>query len=268
MKPKAKERNMSTAAEIYVREADLVESVRSILENPSLSKEELLEKYTELGREYGKLLKQTIKITRIGDTHQRKLLHASEEIEKQRQELSIAYEKLDLIARTDPLTDLSNRRDFLERFEHEVHRFERNGDGFTLALGDIDHFKGFNDQYGHDCGDFVLVQLSAIMRSMVRKIDSVGRWGGEEFIILLPHSSLEGGFKVADNIRKKIAESTFTFDNRQLSVAMTFGITAFEKDMDVDECVKRADEALYFGKKNGRNRVVTWPEISKAHINK
>ena len=252
-----REKKQPGAAHIYGRESQWLERVKTIQTDRGISKKDLIEEYIELGNEYGKLLKQAIKITRIGDTHQKKLLLASEQIEKQREELSIAYKKMEILARTDPLTQLSNRRDFLEKFQQEINRYERNPRPFSLVLGDIDDFKLVNDRYGHDCGDFVLVTVAKMLRSMVRKQDIVGRWGGEEFILLLPESPLAGGVTAAEGIRKRIAAEIFSFKGHQLSITVTFGVSEFENNMDADTCIKRADDALYSGKRIGKNRVIT-----------
>ena len=251
-----REKKASSADQIYNREILLWEKIKEIQQNTAIPREDLLEHFTQLSNEYNKLLRQTIKITRIGDNHQRKLFLANEQIEKQKEELNIAYKKMELLARTDPLTQLSNRRDFLERFHQEVTRFERNPIPFSIGLGDIDDFKSINDRYGHDCGDFVLVQISKIMRAMIRKQDTVGRWGGEEFILLLPQSPLKGGKTVAEAIRKRIATENFCYKDYRLSVSITFGVCEFAKHMDIDSCIKRADEAMYEGKKIGKNRVI------------
>ncbi len=254
---RAKEKRGYDTLDIFERESSFLDKVNEIAQNLAVPGDKLAVQYLELAKEYGKLLKQSVKMTHIGDSNQRKLFQAKEQIEKQKQELSIAYEKLEQIARTDPLTGLSNRRDFLERFENERNRFERNGRPFSIVLCDIDHFKVFNDRYGHDCGDFVLVAISGILRKTVRKQDVVGRWGGEEFILLLPESPLEGGKVVADVIREKVAEGIHSFNNQELSVTMTLGVSEFSSTDNIDTCVKRADEALYKGKESGRNRVVT-----------
>lgn len=253
---KDRERKTSDAARVYRREFQLLERIRDIQNNFSISKDQLLKEYSDIGKEYSKLLKQAIKITRIGDSNQRKLLLANEQIEKQKEELSLAYQKMERLARTDPLTKLSNRRDFLEKFRHEVNRFERSRKSFSVVLGDIDDFKVLNDQYGHDCGDFILTSISDFMRSMIRKQDLVARWGGEEFIFLLPGSPLEGGQKVAEAIRKKISAESFSFNGQRMSITLTLGVCEFNGTMGIDACIKKADEALYRGKERGKNCVV------------
>jgi len=125
-----------------------------------------------------------------------------------------------------------------------------------VLLGDIDNFKVVNDRYGHDCGDFILTGLSGLMRAMIRKQDVVARWGGEEFIFLLPESPREGARKVAETIRKKISTELFSFNGQPLSITMTLGVCEFNGTRDIDACIKKADEALYRGKERGKNCVV------------
>ena len=251
-----REKKISNTARIYERESQLLEKSTQIQADAFISRTELSKEFVELSNEYAKLLRQTIKITRIGDSNQRKLFLANEQIEKQKKELSIAYKKMEMLARTDPLTQLSNRRDFLEKFQHEIIRFERSGKPFSVVLGDIDDFKSVNDRYGHDCGDFVLVAIAQIFKSMIRKQDTVGRWGGEEFILLLPEAPLKGGETVAEGIRKRIAGEAFSYKEHQLSITITFGVCEYSAVLDIDTCIKRADEALYTGKHRGKNCVV------------
>ena len=252
---KTDEVKLSNTAQIYEREFQFLEMLKGIEANGPISKEELLSRYLVLGKEYKKLLKKTIKMTTIGDATQKKLLMANEQIQKQQQQLSKAYKKMETLARTDPLTKLSNRRDYLEKFNLELNRFERNKIPFSVVLCDIDDFKLVNDEYGHDCGDFVLVGISELMTSTVRKQDVVGRWGGEEFILLLPETSIAGGNRVAEGIRKNLEDKTFFFNGKEIAVTMTFGASQYDGTMDIDACIKKADEALYSGKRAGKNRV-------------
>lgn len=253
---KTDEDKVSNTAQIYEREFQFLEMLQEIDKNGSIPKEELLRRHRLLGKEYDKLLKKTIKMTNIGDATQKKLLMANEQIQKQKQQLSKAYHKMETLARTDPLTKLSNRRDFLEKFQLEVIRFERNKIPFSIVLSDIDDFKRVNDEYGHDCGDIVLLGISELMRSAVRKQDVVGRWGGEEFILLLPETRIEGGKRVAEGIRKNLESKTFSFNEEEITVTMTFGVTQYDGTMNINTCIKVADEALYSGKREGKNRVI------------
>lgn len=190
------------------------------------------------------------------------------ELQKSREFLKIAYRKLqkayeemDRAARTDILTKLSNRRDIIEKLKYEKTKFGRSQKPFALILADIDDFKYFNDEYGHDCGDFILESISAVIQSSVRKQDSAARWGGEEFLLLLPETSLNGGFTVAEKIRQRLTDQVFEYGKLQLSATMTFGISIFSASKTIDKCIKQADEAMYQGKKAGKNRVVCFEKF-------
>jgi|GEM_PF-1301337 len=166
--------------------------------------------------------------------------------------------KLDLLSRTDHLTRISNRSDFLERCGREMDRFQRSGKGFSIAIGDIDHFKKFNDRYGHACGDQVLIAVAGRLRSSLRRLDHTGRWGGEEFILLLPETGGRGARVITRKILKKIAEIPIPCGNRTLRVTMTFGICEYDGSVSLAECIQKADQAMYRGKQQGRNQVVLW----------
>jgi diguanylate cyclase (GGDEF)-like protein/PAS domain S-box-containing protein len=171
------------------------------------------------------------------------------------EKLKLAYKRLQLAARTDPLTKLLNRRGMLERIETEQIRFERNRRQFGVVISDIDKFKNFNDTYGHDCGDFVLRSVAKLMREMIRKQDIIARWGGEEFLLIFPETDLEGSQIITERIRQKIEESLYIYDGNRVSITMTFGVTIYDRDMDIYDCIKQADVALYDGKNSGRNCV-------------
>ncbi len=170
--------------------------------------------------------------------------------------LENTHEQLKEIARTDPLTELSNRRDIIEKIEYEQIRFERNKNPFVIIIGDLDFFKSINDRYGHDCGDYVLKKVAQILRTTIRKQDIVSRWGGEEFLLLLPETPLEGGKVAAEKVRKKIENSNLKYNNDPLSITITLGVSVYDNVMEIDDCIKKADQALYRGKHKGRNCVV------------
>jgi diguanylate cyclase (GGDEF)-like protein len=176
-------------------------------------------------------------------------------------ELEAAYYELERIATKDPLTNLSNRRDMLEKIEAEIKRFERTQRPFTVIISDIDHFKAINDNYGHDGGDFILKHISDLVRETIRKQDIVARWGGEEFLFVLPETDIAGGKIIADKIRTKLEEFVFDFNNQKIPVTMTFGVSAYYSSEDIDDTIKRADTALYKGKETGRNKVVLYSEV-------
>ena len=174
--------------------------------------------------------------------------------------LAVANGKLEELSRTDPLTKLWNRRYLHEIIELERIRIKRAFEPFSFILMDIDHFKNVNDTYGHECGDYVLATLAVILRSAVRKQDLVGRWGGEEFLLFLPKTSLKGAITIAESVRKKIEDYPFSYSSKKIAVTATFGVSQYEKPLSVDECIKLSDDALYEGKESGRNRVVSVQE--------
>ena len=174
--------------------------------------------------------------------------------------LAVANGKLEELSRTDPLTKLWNRRYLHEIIELERTRIKRAFEPFSFILMDIDHFKNVNDTYGHECGDYVLATMAVILRSAVRKQDLVGRWGGEEFLLFLPKTSLKGAITIAESVRKKIEDYPFSYSSKTIPVTATLGVSQFEKLLSVDECIKLSDDALYEGKESGRNRVVSVQE--------
>ena len=163
--------------------------------------------------------------------------------------------QLEELSRKDSLTTISNRRDILEKISYETLRVERNKKTFSLVMCDIDHFKSVNDKYGHECGDYILKKIADTIVSSLRKQDIVARWGGEEFILLLPETNLEGGRIVAEKVRKIISNFEFKYNNKIILVNLTFGVSEYSIDKNIDGCIKEADKALYHGKNNGRNRV-------------
>lgn len=178
------------------------------------------------------------------------------QVAKRTAQLRSANRQLAEAARVDPLTRVLNRRGFAEEAEAEVQRAIRSGRNFTLILADIDEFKRFNDRYGHACGDHLLVRVAHIIGSRVRDVDRVARWGGEEFIVLLPETELEGAAVLAEKLRESIACNLFEFEGQSLSITMTFGLAAYRQGEGLDSCVARADAALYQGKEQGRNKVM------------
>lgn len=176
---------------------------------------------------------------------------------------SIAVERqVAEMAVTDPLTGLFNRRHMNQRLREEEARAARTQVPFSVISVDIDHFKRINDTAGHDAGDHVLRDLAQLLRDMVRTQDIVARWGGEEFLVVLPQTPLEGAFEVAERLRRA-AEATLA---RGLEGIDTITLTAgaAEYASSVPDCLKLADVALYQGKAAGRNRVVAAPSASAS----
>ncbi len=176
----------------------------------------------------------------------------NDRIETERK-LRNTLKKMRLLSTIDGLTNINNRRSMMKKINYELVRLERNKEPFALVLCDVDNFKATNDAHGHDAGDFILQEIAKLMFNAVRKQDTVGRWGGDEFLLLLPQTTLSGGFKLAENIRNLIMKQTFEFKDIILHITLTFGISAYEESETIDECLKRSDLALYEGKRMGRN---------------
>jgi len=187
--------------------------------------------------------------------HKARLEH---EVAVQTEELKRANKILQLMSRTDDLTGIPNRRDIMEKIRYETYRAQRNNKPFVFMLGDIDKFKNFNDTYGHDCGDGVLKVVANAMRSMLRKQDYIARWGGEEFLVVLPETDVEGSHIVAERIRNKVETTEHQYAGKNLHVTITLGIAVFDGRLGVERSISLADKALYLGKEQGRNRVVFW----------
>ncbi len=191
----------------------------------------------------------------------RQKANSNETIEEQNLKLTEAYNKMEDLAKTDMLTGLSNRRDMYQKIKHETDRFERNEKPFIILMGDIDNFKKINDTYGHDAGDHVLTSISSLMLSFMRKQDIVGRWGGEEFLLLLPETDMAGGKKIAEKLRLRIKNESIEYKGHILNVTITIGISVYDRVRDVNESIKEADKAMYFGKIRNKNCIVTSDKI-------
>jgi diguanylate cyclase (GGDEF)-like protein len=164
------------------------------------------------------------------------------------------------LAITDPLTEIYNRRHLFELGQREFKRARRFGHHLSVIMIDIDHFKMVNDRFGHPVGDDLLNRLAAFLRSSIRDIDIVGRYGGEEFTIILPETDLPAARMVAERLRSQTRETFTTFENRQVSITTSIGIAALAEEVaSFKELVQNADEALLFAKNAGRDRVEVYP---------
>jgi diguanylate cyclase (GGDEF)-like protein len=164
-------------------------------------------------------------------------------------------------ARTDGLTSLANHREFQEQLAHEVERAQRFGVPVGLVLLDLDDFKMINDQYGHLAGDNVLKAVSGALRGAIRDIDQASRYGGEEFAVILPHTTIEGATRLAERLRQAIAERVASApDGRQIRITASFGVAGLPAHAATQvELIATADAALYRAKQTGKNRVAVGP---------
>ena len=173
-------------------------------------------------------------------------------------QLALKSRELELLSVTDRLTGLGNRNKLDERLAEELARSRRHGTAFALIMLDIDHFKAVNDTHGHQAGDEVLAGTAALLRQHSRTSDVVGRWGGEEFLLLCPETDEGGAMFLAEQLRACIEAARFPEVGR---ITASFGVAAFRPADDGEALLRRADEALYRAKEKGRNRVETGEDI-------
>lgn len=157
----------------------------------------------------------------------------------------------------DPLTGLPNRAAWSERLEHDVQAWQATGEPLCLAILDLDHFKRINDSYGHLAGDKVLKIVTNVLRTRLRGRDFIARFGGEEFVLLLPGSALEAGRALSDDLRAAVEACPFHFKGERVTVTVSIGVSAFQTGDLAEAVLKRADQALYRAKAQGRNQVQT-----------
>jgi diguanylate cyclase (GGDEF)-like protein len=168
----------------------------------------------------------------------------------------LLYKKVQEMSITDSLTGISTRRYFLERFLEEVRRSMRHKSNLSFLMLDIDHFKEKNDTLGHLVGDVILKEVADILKSDLREIDSIGRYGGEEFAVVLAGIGRDGAFQVAERIRKSVEEAVFRAYDEEVFITLSIGISVFPEDgVDIEALIEIADRALYRAKDTGRNRV-------------
>lgn len=214
-------------SELQVVITDLMHETRSIQENARRSQEEL-------------------------ESTRMKVIETEQRISQLQHEL----EEASTLVRHDQLTGVLNRRGLEEIFVKECARARRHQSPLCVTLLDIDNFKKLNDSLGHDAGDEALIHLSRVIRENLRPQDSVGRYGGEEFVILLPETELENGIMVITRLQRELTRRIFLHDHEKTLITFSAGITLWQDGEAQNVTLKRADEAMYVAKKTGKNRVV------------
>jgi len=179
-------------------------------------------------------------------------------IKKLQDELREKNRRLEELSNTDGLTKLFNRRYFMELFELEFERSKRYGSNLSFIMIDIDHFKEFNDTYGHLLGDRILVEVAHILKGNLRINDQIGRYGGEEFALMMPETELKGAMVVAERHRRWIEEFVLREEGKELGITISLGVASFPemKCETLDDLIKLADDALLEAKREGRNRIL------------
>jgi diguanylate cyclase (GGDEF)-like protein len=169
----------------------------------------------------------------------------------------LTRQQLKSLASTDQLTGLFNRHAIHMSLEQLVARYVRHGHPFSLILGDLDKFKRVNDHYGHNVGDEVLIATASRLQNHARVGDIVCRWGGEELLVVLPDTELDGALVVADKLRCAVGDTPMTAGGHNIEQTISFGATCYYKGEHIDATIMRADSALYLAKQGGHNRVAS-----------
>ncbi len=228
---------------MMLQEQKLQDWLARLAENEDYAAHPLMTEFRALADEHLKLMRQLTKIAKISDrmqTDTRQMARA-----------------LHAASQTDPLTELPNRRHMVDRLEAELCRIGRNGDGsggFALIMLDIDHFKEVNDAFSHAAGDHVLVEAAGLLRRNLRGHDLCARWGGEEFLILLPDTDQIQAEAVAEKLRGLIAHQPIAHQGNCIAITLSLGVAAYRPGRTADDCIQAADDALYIAKRAGRNR--------------
>lgn len=185
-----------------------------------------------------------------------------EQVKQQTQKLKKANQVLFELSNTDPLTGLKNRRAIEKQLAENHHNLERNKQHYSLAIIDIDHFKTLNDQYGHSCGDEVLKKLAVTLTYYLDQNSHIARWGGEEFLIVLPECNLQTAYQVLETLRQETEKNTLNCNNQKIKVTFSAGVASTEQHQysSTQELFQQADLALYAAKADGRNQVKTATE--------
>lgn len=240
---------------LFSVETEILHHTQDIILSRVNDPELLFDEYEKLSLQYSKLLRQTKKLVRMGDSTQRKLLETNKLVQEKVEKLTEAEKQLKKLSLTDPLTKLYNRRGIYEILDRLDRDYRENGKAFSLFIIDIDFFKTVNDRYGHNAGDLVLERLAKEMKGTLRKEDVLGRWGGEEFILILPGTDRIGALTLAEKVRKEVEDIEVSFEEEVIKVTISIGGCCFHSQLEINQCLVQADKALYRCKTGGRNRV-------------
>jgi diguanylate cyclase (GGDEF)-like protein len=195
-------------------------------------------------------------LTEVFNDMVRRLHEGRQKLDSINEKLRLKNEELGRLSVTDALTGLSNRRHLMELLDQEARRSRRMKRPFGILVVDVDHFKRFNDRYGHLAGDRILTKLATLLKRTMREIDSAARYGGEEFVVLLPETDLAGAVQAGERIRTRLARETISVGEDEVTVTVSIGAAEFPTDGEVaDAVLSNADAALYEAKRQGRDRV-------------
>jgi len=163
--------------------------------------------------------------------------------------------ELEKVAKYDTLSGLLNRLSLFHTIDIEIDRAVRTESNLTAIMLDIDHFKNINDNFGHQCGDNVIQKIGSLLKQGLRKYDRAGRYGGEEFFIILPNSNIENSIAIAERFRTDIEANTIPCENNEIKITASFGVSEYKRGESRESWISRVDKAMYMAKQAGRNKV-------------
>jgi len=205
-----------------------------------------------------KLLKIATSLDKELDDFVDEMKKEDEEIEKLKQKIKMLEKKVKKLSRevkTDFLTNIANKKAIMEELKRQESAYNRYGINYSVVFFDIDHFKNINDTFGHDAGDVILKNLGLLFRRYARDVDMIGRFGGEEFVAILPNTDKEGAFKFAEKLRKIVEKTKFMYKNTRINVTVSGGVASRNEVNSHEELLRLADERLYKAKRSGRNKI-------------
>ena len=235
--------------QLYQRQQDQIAQLERLTSISDGYQSVLNQRYQTLTERHQKQLRQLQKIVKISDHYQKML-----------QDLN---DTLRIASTQDPLTGLFNRRLMLDRLQNEAALTKRRKNWFSILLVDIDHFKKINDNFGHDAGDKALIAVSNALSLALRASDVCARWGGEEFLILLPDTDQAGGIEIANRLRLAVGALQLPNICIDTTLTVSIGLAQHQLENSLEETIKRADLALYAAKATGRNRVFQASELNE-----
>ncbi|PID42528.1 MAG: hypothetical protein CSA52_01405 [Gammaproteobacteria bacterium] len=201
----------------------------------------------------------SILLTAIGAKYARQKYALSKLVKKQEniyQKLSQAHVELELLATTDELTKLANRREMNTRLAYEFDRVKRNNATLSILIIDVDHFKSVNDRYGHSFGDKVLKEFANVLKRSLRATDYVARWGGEEFLVVMPDTNGKEARHKAEELARKVKSRKFSQQGQNVTMTFSGGVAELSPELSIEGLIHLADNRLYEAKKAGRDRII------------
>ncbi|KRC84871.1 diguanylate cyclase [Achromobacter sp. Root83] len=253
--------------------AELDQRIAELLADPAYAGHPLREALEALWRHTGEQMTRIQRVTQLSDAYQTmaherelglcdqfdrqlrrltRIARISDHYQNMMRDLNRALEET---SSRDPLTGLLNRRALMEMIKQEVQRASRSGDSFVVAMLDVDHFKAVNDRHGHETGDRALVELAGVLVESLRDYDLCGRWGGEEFLVLLPNTQPDAAQAVMDRLVGDVRGLAVAAGGDVLRLTVSIGMAYHHLGETFSETLSRADQALYLAKQDGRDRV-------------